>query len=66
MVTWEDHVDNYSETSVDAFNAAVDDYNARCSNFRYRSGSLEGVRAQVEANRDILQRQGLDKALENP
>lgn len=66
VVTWKNYVDNYSGTSVDAFNAAVDDYNARCSHFRYRSGSLEGVRAQVEANRDILQRQGLDKASKNP
>lgn len=66
VVTWKNYVDSDSATSIDAFNAAVDDYNARCSNFRYRSGSLEGVRAQVEANRDTLQRQGLDKASENP
>ena len=66
VVTWKTYVDSYSETSVDAFNAASSDYNARCSHFRYRSGSLERVRAKVEANRDILQRQGLDKASENP
>ncbi|MGB4781747.1 hypothetical protein [Candidatus Methylomirabilis sp.] len=66
VTIWKDYVDNYSETSVDAFNTAINDYNARCSHFRYRRGSLERVRAQVEANRDILERQGLDKASENP
>lgn len=63
---WEGLVDEYSETSVDAFNAAVNDYNLRCSNFRYRAGSLESVSAEVEANRYALTLQGEAKAAANP
>lgn len=66
VAAWQEQVNSYSETSVDAFNAAVNDYNARCSNFRYRSGTLEGVRSEVEANRAALTRQGLASAARNP
>lgn len=59
-------MNSYSETSVDAFNAEVNDYNARCSNFRYRSGTLEGIRSEVEANRTALTRQGVASAAHNP
>lgn len=62
----ERQVDQYSETSVDAFNGAVNDYNTRCSNFRYRSGTLESVRSEVEANRYSLLRQGGASAASNP
>ena len=47
MAAWQEQVNQYSEMSVHAFNAAVDDYNARCSNFRYHSGTLEGVRRRL-------------------
>lgn len=63
---WENEVNHYSESSVDAFNFAVNDYNARCSNFRYRSGSLESVRSEVEPNRHSLAAEGMRKALLNP
>ena len=63
---WEGLVDEYSETSVDAFNAAVNDYNTRCSNFRYRVGTLESVSAEVEANRYALTMQGKASAAANP
>lgn len=63
---WQSQVNEYSETSVDAFNMAVNDYNMRCSNFRYRSGALESVRSEVEANRYALQLQGMASAAENP
>ncbi|MCX7164791.1 MAG: hypothetical protein NTV11_00770 [Rhodocyclales bacterium] len=66
VATWQGYINNYSETSVGAFNEAVDDYNARCSHFRYRSGALERVRGQVEQNQYTLQRQGMDKAQANP
>lgn len=66
MAAWQEQVNQYSDTSVDAFNAAVNDYNARCSNFRYRSGALENVRSEVEANRFALTRQGLASAARNP
>lgn len=63
---WQEQVDQYSETSVDAFNMAVNDYNMRCSNFRYRSGMLESVRSEVESNRYALQLEGMRSALANP
>jgi hypothetical protein len=66
MSAWQTQVDNYSSSSVDAFNRAVNDYNSRCSNFRYRSGTLENVRTQVEAERSRLVRQGLAMASANP
>jgi uncharacterized protein len=55
-------VNQNSEASVDAFNAAVEDYNARCSNFRYYTTDFESVRSEVEANRAALTQQGLSKA----
>jgi hypothetical protein len=63
---WKEGVNNYSQNSVDEFNTAVADYNARCSHFRYRSGSLESVRAQVEVNRYKIRSQGIASALANP
>lgn len=63
---WEGLVDEYSETSVDAFNDAVNDYNMRCSHFRYRSGMLESVQSEVEANRSTLAMEGRARAAANP
>jgi hypothetical protein len=47
-------VNNYLGWQVDTFNRLVSDYNSRCSNFRYRRGSLERIRAEVEARRTTL------------
>jgi len=66
MSGWESHVNQYSETSVNAFNEAVNDYNMRCSHFRYRSGTLESTRSEVEANRYALTQQGEASAAANP
>lgn len=66
VTTWFEHVNKYSKTSVDRFNAAVSDFNARCANFRYRRGALESVRAEVEANRGVLIAEGLKKAARKP
>ena len=66
IAAWQEQVNQYSDLSVDTFNAAVNDYNARCSNFRYRSGTLESVRSEVEANRAALTSQGLASAARNP
>ncbi len=63
---WQNQVNNYSATSVDAFNIAVDNYNSRCSNFRYRRGELESVRSEVEANRYALIYEGTSNAALNP
>jgi hypothetical protein len=63
---WKGQVNQESEGSVNAFNAAVNDYNLRCSNFRYRKGLLESVRTEVELNRNSLISQGVQRAAANP
>lgn len=47
-------VDNTRSNEVAAYNAMVDDYNSRCSHFRYRRGMLEGVRSEVDARADDI------------
>ena len=59
-------VNSNSESSVYAFNRFVDDYNARCSNFRYRRGLLESVRSEVEADRARLEQEGVRRVSANP
>jgi hypothetical protein len=66
MSAWQEQVNQNSQSSVDAFNLSVNDYNIRCSNFRYRRGTLESVRSEVEANRPRLQLQGISRAEDNP
>ncbi|MEM5343656.1 hypothetical protein V4C56_29065 [Paraburkholderia azotifigens] len=63
MEAWQGQLNANPAAPVDAFNAAVEDYNSRCSNFRYRIGTLEGVRSEVEANRAVLTKQGLVRAM---
>ena len=54
-----DAIDKIVNTSlsgeVDSFNALVGDYNSRCSHFKYRRGSLEGVRAEVDSERHNIE-----------
>ena len=38
-----------SQADVDRFNSRVDNYNSRCSSFRYRPGDLERARREVGA-----------------
>jgi hypothetical protein len=54
-------VNQYSASSVDAFNRAVSDYNSRCSHFRYRSGTLEALRREVESRRAALELDGMQR-----
>ena len=49
-------IDNTRSNEVDAYNAMVDDYNNRCSHFRYRRGILEGVKTEVDARADEIRR----------
>lgn len=51
-------VNTYVEWQVDRFNAMINDYNSRCGQFRYRRGSLERARAEVEQNRRALEADG--------
>ena len=58
-------VDHYSESSVDGFNQYVQDFNARCSHFRYRRGALESARSEVESRQATLHAEGLKRAFAN-
>lgn len=51
-------VNAYDDAAVDRFNAYVSDYNSRCGSFRYRRGTLESARADVERFRAALQDEG--------
>jgi len=64
--TWQEYVNNYSASSVGAFNSAVENYNTRCTKYRYRAGTLEDIRVEVEKNRYKLQAQGIANAMGNP
>ncbi len=63
---WKENVNQYSQTAIDSFNYAVADYNSRCSNYRYRRGALERVRADVEQHHYLLQAEGASLATRNP
>lgn len=52
-------INEYVEAEIDRFNAMVADYNVRCGQFRYRAGSLESVRSEVEAERLRLESEGV-------
>ena len=51
---WQITVEDSDQDSVSAFNTQVDDYNARCGHFQYRTGALERVRDEVEMRRAQL------------
>jgi hypothetical protein len=66
LQAWLGAVNNSSAASKDAYNAGADDYNARCGHFQYRRGLLEIVRAEVEARRPDLEREGRARAVRSP
>ena len=49
-------VNSSRQNEITAYNAMVDDYNSRCSHFRYRRGMLEGVRSEVDARADEIRK----------
>lgn len=51
-------LNQYDDSHIDRFNSMVADYNSRCSNFRYRKGSLESARSEVERFRSDYLVQG--------
>jgi len=44
-------VSNSNSSDVSKFNGLVADYNSRCSSFRYRSGELQRIEAEIAQNR---------------
>jgi uncharacterized protein len=59
---WRTRIESTSEPSLQPFNDAVNDYNSRCADFRYRGNTLETIRAEVEANRAALTQEALSRA----
>jgi hypothetical protein len=51
---WQITVEGTDHDSVNTFNTQVDDYNARCGHYKYRTGALERVRDEVEMRRTQL------------
>lgn len=51
-------VNSYNHAQVDRFNRMVDDYNSRCAHYRYRTGTLDTARAQVNAYEAQFRAQG--------
>lgn len=52
-------VNGFVDAEVDRFNSMVADYNSRCSRFRYRRGTLESLRSEVETARARLSQEGV-------
>ena len=44
-------IDNTSNRQLNGFNSAVDDFNLRCSRFKYNKNTMETARTEVEARR---------------
>lgn len=51
-------IDNSSSTEVKRFNSLVSDYNSRCGQYRYRRGSLENAKSDIEPFRSAIMDEG--------
>lgn len=56
-------INYYNDAEIERFNALVDDYNSRCSNFRYRRGALESAKEDVDRFRSEIAAEGLSDFL---
>jgi peptidoglycan hydrolase-like protein with peptidoglycan-binding domain len=54
-------INNYIDSDIDRFNQMVSDYNSRCERFRYRNGTLENARRDIESYRSQLQLEGRNR-----
>lgn len=63
MTAMKDLINSYSSHEVDQFNAAVADYNSRCSSYRYKRGALESVTAEVQSNRYALTQEAQNQVM---
>lgn len=63
VTVMKDLINSYTSHEVDQFNAAVADYNSRCSSYRYRRGALESVTAEVQANRYALTQEAQNQVM---
>lgn len=51
-------LNQYDGYSIDRFNNTVNDFNARCSDYRYRSSAMSSANRAIEANRYLIEAQG--------
>lgn len=51
------YVDTTKQSHIDRYNTMVDDYNGRCSNYRYRQSDMSAVKAAVDLSGDRLKAQ---------
>jgi hypothetical protein len=63
---WEPNVNTSSQSSVDAFNWAISDFNSRCGSYRYRTQVMDRVRSEVNARSTDLRFEGVNLATQNP
>jgi hypothetical protein len=63
---WEPNVNTYSQSSVDAFNWAISDFNSRCGSYRYRTQVMDRVRSEVNSRSTDLRFEGVNLATQNP
>ena len=61
ILTIDNILNKYSQLEIDKFNLNTNDYNSRCGQFKYRPGTLESVRSEVESNRSALVSEGLSR-----
>jgi Putative peptidoglycan binding domain len=59
-------LDNSSDSDINRFNTYVNDYNSRCGEFRYRQGSLESARRDVDLYSSQLQAEGRSRFVRSP
>jgi hypothetical protein len=48
-----------TSNQIARFNALISDWNSRCSDYRYRKGTLESVRTEVDGRRSLLEAEGI-------
>ena len=63
---WEPNVNTSSQTSVDAFNWAISDFNSRCASYRYKTQVMDRVRSEVNSRSTDLLFEGVNLATQNP
>ena len=63
---WEPNVNTSSQSSVDAFNGAISDFNSRCGSYRYRVNVMNRVQSEVNAISEQLRFEGVNIATQNP
>ena len=47
LSTIKNAIDNYSQYEVKRFNGAIEDFNSRCSSYKYKRGTLESIQGEV-------------------